>query len=60
MNLKKFLPDVLAVLFFVAVSVVYFIVPIRDGLVLTGHDRLIMVSERVGPIRSSAECPLIR
>ena len=38
MNLKKFLPDVLAVLFFVAVSVVYFLVPIRDGLVLTGHD----------------------
>ena len=34
----SFLPDVLAVLFFVAVSVVYFIVPIRDGLVLTGHD----------------------
>ena len=30
--------DVLAVLFFVAVSVMYFIVPIRDGLVLTGHD----------------------
>ena len=28
----------LAVLFFVVVSVVYFIVPIRDGLVLTGHD----------------------
>lgn len=38
MNYKRFLPDVLAVLFFVAVSVVYFIVPIRDGLVLTGHD----------------------
>ena len=38
MNYKKFLPDVLAVLFFVAVSVLYFIVPIRDGLVLTGHD----------------------
>ena len=38
MNWKKLLPDVLAVLFFVAVSVVYFIVPIRDGLVLTGHD----------------------
>ena len=34
----SFLPDVLAILFFVAVSVVYFIVPIRDGLVLTGHD----------------------
>ena len=38
MNYKRFLPDVLAVLFFVAVSVLYFIVPIRDGLVLTGHD----------------------
>ena len=38
MNFKRFLPDVLAVLFFVAVSVAYFIVPIRDGLVLTGHD----------------------
>ena len=38
MNWKKFLPDVLAVAFFVAVSVVYFLVPIRDGLVLTGHD----------------------
>lgn len=38
MNWKKFLPDVLAVLFFVIVSIMYFIVPIRDGLVLTGHD----------------------
>lgn len=38
MNWKKLLPDVLAVLFFVVVSVLYFIVPIRDGLVLTGHD----------------------
>ena len=38
MNWKKFLPDVLAVVFFVGVSVMYFIVPIRDGLVLTGHD----------------------
>ena len=38
MNWKKLLPDVLAVLFFVAVSVVYFIGPIRDGLVLSGHD----------------------
>lgn len=35
---RLLLPDVLAVLFFVAVSVLYFIVPIRDGLVLTGHD----------------------
>ena len=31
-------PDLLAVLFFVAVSIMYFIVPIRDGLVLSGHD----------------------
>ena len=38
MNWRKFLPDLLAVLFFVAVSIVYFIGPIRDGLVLTGHD----------------------
>ena len=38
MNWKKILPDVLAVAFFVAVSVVYFLTPIRDGLVLTGHD----------------------
>ena len=35
---RGWVADVLAVLFFVAVSVVYFIVPIRDGLVLTGHD----------------------
>ncbi|MBQ2301360.1 MAG: hypothetical protein II279_07740, partial [Bacteroidaceae bacterium] len=38
MNYKRILPDVLAVLFFVAVSIAYFYVPIRDGLVLTGHD----------------------
>lgn len=38
MNWRKLLPDVLAVLFFVAVSLTYFAVPIRDGLVLTGHD----------------------
>ena len=36
MNWKKFLPDVLAVVFFVAVSVSVFLCPIRDGLVLTG------------------------
>ena len=35
---RGWVSDVLAVLFFVAVSVVYFIVPIRVGLVLTGHD----------------------
>ncbi len=38
MNYKKILPDVLAIAFFVAISVMYFFVPIRDGLVLTGHD----------------------
>lgn len=38
MNYKRILPDVLAVLFFVAVSMAYFFVPMRDGLVLTGHD----------------------
>ncbi|MBO7119721.1 MAG: YfhO family protein [Bacteroidaceae bacterium] len=38
MNWKKFLPDLLAIAFFVAISIMYFIVPIRDGLVLTGHD----------------------
>ena len=38
MNWKKILPDVLAVVFFVAISALYFLVPIRDGLVLTGHD----------------------
>lgn len=39
--MKKFrglLPDVLAVILFVAISVCYFITPIRDGLVLSGHD----------------------
>ena len=35
---RGWVSDLLAILFFVAVSVVYFIVPIRDGLVLTGHD----------------------
>ena len=35
---RGWVSDMLAVAFFVAVSVVYFLVPIRDGLVLTGHD----------------------
>lgn len=35
---KQIFPDVLAILFFVAVSVTYFLGPIRDGLVLTGQD----------------------
>ena len=38
MNYKKFLPDVLAILFFVALSMIYFLGPIRDGKVLAGHD----------------------
>ena len=33
-----FFPDVLAILFFVAVSLVYFLGPIRDGKVLAGQD----------------------
>ena len=38
MNYKKLLPDLLAILFFVAVSLVYFLGPIRDGKVLAGQD----------------------
>lgn len=37
-KLKLLLPDFVAILFFVAISVVYFLGPIRDGLVLTGQD----------------------
>ncbi|HBC28442.1 MAG TPA: hypothetical protein DC006_01925 [Prevotellaceae bacterium] len=37
-QLRKILPDVLAIVFFVAISVSYFFTPIRDGLVLSGHD----------------------
>ena len=38
MNYRKIIPDVLAVGFFVLVSLLYFLGPIRDGLVLTGND----------------------
>ena len=38
MNYKKFLPDVLAILFFVAISMIYFLGPIRDGKILAGQD----------------------
>lgn len=38
MNYKKIIPDLLAVVFFVAISLLYFINPINDGLVLTGMD----------------------
>lgn len=37
-RLKQLLPDILAIVFFVAVSISYFFTPIRDGLVLGGHD----------------------
>ena len=37
-SLKSFLPDVLAILFFVAISLIYFLGPIRDGKVLAGQD----------------------
>ena len=47
MNIKKFIPDTLAVLFFVAISVLYFLSPIRDGLVLTGHDHSAAIGSNV-------------
>ena len=35
---RKLLPDLLAILFFVALSFAYFAKPASEGLVLTGHD----------------------
>ncbi|MBO4801877.1 MAG: hypothetical protein J5545_08445 [Bacteroidaceae bacterium] len=37
-RLKNLLPDLLAILFFLALSFAYFIHPVTEGLVLTGHD----------------------
>ena len=37
-TLKSFLPDLLAILFFIGLSFAYFIKPVSEGLVLTGHD----------------------
>ena len=37
-QLKHLLPDVLAILFFVAISFAYFLHPVSEGYVLTGHD----------------------
>lgn len=37
-KLKTFLPDAAAVVFFIAVSLLYFIQPVAQGLVLSGHD----------------------
>ena len=36
--LKSLFPDVLAIVFFAALSFAYFIHPVSEGLVLTGHD----------------------
>ncbi len=35
---RSLLPDILAILFFVALSFAYFLKPVSEGLVLTGHD----------------------
>lgn len=35
---KTFLPDALAVVFFIVISFLYFIQPVTQGLVLSGHD----------------------
>lgn len=37
-KLKSFLPDVLAIIFFIAISFIYFFRPVTDGLVIQGHD----------------------
>ncbi len=37
-KIKSFLPDALAVVFFLAIGFVYFFQPVTEGLSLTGHD----------------------
>ncbi len=37
-QLKSLLPDLLAILFFIVLSFAYFVKPVSEGLVLTGHD----------------------
>lgn len=37
-KLKRILPDVAAIAFFVAVAFAYFFTPVTEGLVLSGHD----------------------
>ena len=46
-KVRQFLPDVLAIVFFVAISCLYFMGPIRDGLVLTGQDHSAAVGSNV-------------
>lgn len=37
-NIKRFLPDALAVVLFIAISFIYFIQPVTQGLTLSGQD----------------------
>ena len=37
-KIKPFLPDALAVVFFIVISLAYFFQPVMQGLVLSGHD----------------------
>lgn len=37
-KLKSFLPDALAIIFFIAVGMTYFFTPVTKGLVIQGHD----------------------
>ncbi len=46
-KVKQFVPDVLAIVFFVAISCLYFLGPIRDGFVLTGQDHSAAVGSNV-------------
>ena len=39
-NLKRFLPDLLAIIAFMALSFAYFFVPATQGLVINGHDHV--------------------
>ncbi|MCR4921616.1 MAG: YfhO family protein [Bacteroidaceae bacterium] len=45
--LKKLLPDAAAIVFFVAVGMVYFWKPVTEGLVLTGNDHSAAVGSNV-------------
>ncbi|MBQ3958254.1 MAG: hypothetical protein II681_05295 [Bacteroidaceae bacterium] len=47
MNYKRLIPDLAAIVFFVAVSIAYFFQPIRDGLVLTGHDHTAAIGSSI-------------
>lgn len=37
-KLKSFLPDALVIIFFIAISLLYFFRPVTEGLVIQGHD----------------------